>query len=191
MAGAFVDVAQAERGPDLVGRDLGVRPGERRGEGVEDGQALGDDGAPGIEEAGVPEPELGSLGAFLPDRSEQRVALLEDPPVGREIPPVGRRPLAGQGVERRSPQPRRAGHQEHLLGGEDDGPQQSDEPVGAAADTVDPDPLAAPGRAGPAQRELDGVGPPVRPGIVRLDPPLDPGQVGPPPDELDVGRGAV
>ena len=69
--------------------------------------------------------------------------------VGRQVAQVRRRALAGQRVQGRPAEPRRARDEEHLLGREQDGPQEPDEGGRAAADAVDPDPLAAAGRRRP------------------------------------------
>ena len=87
-------------------------------------------------------------------------------------------------VERRPPEPGRAGDQQHLLRGEDHDPQRAVQRAHAPADAVDPDPLA-PGAAvgaGPDDRDLDGV---------RAEAALDPREVALPADQLAVGRRPV
>src|SRR4029079_17264974 len=94
------------------------------------------------------------------------------PALGREL------------VDRRAAETRRSDHEQHLLRGEEDGPEQPDEPRRAPGAPVHPDPLprAAATLAGAAERDLDRL----RPG-----PALDAGDVRAPPDQLRVGRGPV
>ena len=73
-----------------------------------------------VEERAVPEAQLVARRRLLADRPQQAVALLEDPPVGRERVGVDGRAAGRELVDRRPPQARRADDEEHLLGCEDD-----------------------------------------------------------------------
>ena len=178
-------VAHAQRrGRGLVGRDLGVGAGERHGQALQQAQPVLDDARAGVQEGPVPEAQLVARGGLLPDRPQQPVPLLERPAVGREGGRVARGRRARELVERRAAQPRRAGHEQHLLRGEHHDPQRAVQRAHAAAHAVDPDPLA-PGAAvgaGPDDRDLDGV---------RAQAALDPGEVALPADQLAVGRRPV
>ena len=140
--------------------------------------------AAGVEEGAVPEAQLVARGALLADRPQQAVALLERPAVRRQGVGVGRRAGRGQLVDDRPAQRRRADDQEHLLGREEDDPQQPAEARRPPAEAVDPDPLAArrTRRAGAHDRDLERV---------RSDAPLDAGEVRAPADQLAVGAGPV
>src|SRR4029077_10495682 len=75
-----------------------------------------------------------------------------------------------------------AGDEQHLLGREDDHPQDPGETSRASPQAIDPDALATsgPSRACAHDRDLDRVG---------SDDALDPREVGPPADELTVPAG--
>ena len=178
-------VAQGQpAGGRLVGGDLGMGRRERPGDLLEQAQPRVDDPSAGVEQGPVPEAQLVAGGAFLADGPEQAVALLERPPVRRQVVGVGREAGGREQVEGRPTERRRADDQEHLLGREEHDPERPAEGAGAAADAVDPDPLAAAAAVGP--RALDGD---LQDLVV--DVALDAGQVGAPADELAVGRGPV
>ena len=68
--------------------------------------------AAGLEQRVVPEAELVAAGLLLADRPQQAVALLEGPPVGRQVGAVGRRPAgrpAGRARSGAGPASRRRG----------------------------------------------------------------------------------
>ena len=96
---------------------------------------------------------------------------------------VGRRALRRELVDGRPAETRRPGDEEHLLRGEDDGPEQAGEAGRTARDAVDADPLpalpAAPGRT----RATSIVS------VARRA--FDAGQLAAPADELGVGRRPV
>ena len=148
-------VAQGQpAGGGLVRGDLGVGRGERPGELLEQAQPGVHDPSAGVEQGPVPEAQLVARGAFLADRPEQAVALLERPPVRREVVGVGREARGREQVEGRPTERRRADDEEHLLGGEEHDPERPAEGPGAPSDAVDPDALAAAPAVGPGA--LDG-----------------------------------
>ena len=130
-------------------------PVERLGQVGEELEARLDDRAAGIEDRRVPEAELVAGRLLLADRAQQAVALLERPAVLGEIALVRRRSLAGQLVQRRPAQPRRARHEQHLLRREQHDPQGARQAAGPSGNPVDADPLALAGAVG-HQRNLEG-----------------------------------
>ena len=144
----------------------------------------------GLEQGRVPEAQLGARRLLLPDEPEEAVALLEGPPVGGEVPRIGRRALAGHAVEGLPAQRRGAGDEQHLLGGEQHGPEHAREGGGAARDPVHADALANASARGLHERDLEGVailGRRSRP----THPRLNAGQLTAPAHELAVGARPV
>ena len=125
-----------------------------------------------LEELRVPERQLVARRLLLADRPQEVVALGQGPAVGREVRGVGREALRRPG--RRGPLRRSAGapdDEEHLLGGEDDDAQHPGERGRPPRHAVDPDPLAAAGRALPDERDVE-----VRGAAVAVAPALDAGE---------------
>ena len=111
-----------------------MRGRQRTGQHAEEPPPLGRRSPrPASRKARVPEPQLVARGAVLADRAQEPVALLEDPPVRRERVAVGRRARRGQLIDHGATERRRARDQEHLLGGEDDHPEQPGEARGSPA----------------------------------------------------------
>ncbi len=148
-------VAQAERSGGLLRGDLGVGAGEWTAQRPEEGESLGDDGSACFQERLVPETELTPICLLLADGTQQRVTLLERPGIRRLLSEIGRRTLAGEPVDRAPAQARRARHEEHLLGREDDRAKQAGQARGSPGHAVHPDSLAAAGLGGSRQRHLD------------------------------------
>jgi hypothetical protein len=173
----------------LVRGDLGVGPSDRFGQVVQEPKPLADEGAAGIQERAVPEPELFPAGLFLANRAEQGVALLKGACVRGELAAIRRRSLTGQRVQCATPEGRRTGNEEHLLGREHDRPEQTQETARPPRDAVDPDPLSTAGRGLAYQRDLDRRG---MDGARRVcNGAFDAGEVCTPPNQLRVGRRAV
>ena len=61
-----------------------MRGSQGLSERLEEAQSIGQEDAAGVEERAVPEAQLVTGRRFLADRPQQAVALLEDPPIGRE-----------------------------------------------------------------------------------------------------------
>src|SRR5215218_1051765 len=174
----------------LLRRDLPVGGRERCREGIEQPLALLPDGGTGLEQRLVPEPQLLARCLLLADRAQESVALLQGPAVRGEVAPVRGRPLAGETIKSLAPQRRRARDEQHLLGGEQDGPQHSAEAGRTPRDAVHPDPLACAAGRGPHERDLHRV-PSLGRRISTAHPRLDPCQLLAPADELALGRRAM
>jgi hypothetical protein len=129
--------------------------------------------------------------------------LLERSAVCREVAQIGGASLRRELVDGRTAQARRPDDEQHLLRGEDDRPQKTNETGSPTRHTVDADPLAGPAtglhrgsgrrpvrrssvgcqlRAGPHQGDLDRL---------VTSAALDPRKVGAPADDLAVGAGPV
>ena len=187
-AGAFVAYARRS-GPAAASSGAisrvrgGQRPGEARGarwrSSTTAPPARGTSGPRSGARRGSPAPRgspaAGRCAAGAPGRTSR-------------APDVGRRPLAGQPVERLPAERRRPRDEQHLLGGEQDRPEHAGQPCRAARDAVDADPLPGAAGAGPDERDLDGsrasAGSPADAG-------LDPGELLAPADELALRGRAV